>query len=414
MPKEQIIIGLDIGTCAIRTVVAKFRSDKEKPQIIGVGEALSFGLRKGVVFDIEETVKNITESVQEAERSSGIPIESVSVSISGNHIASKTGKGVVAVSRADGEVSPEDVERVIHNASMVSVSPNREIFHVLPRSFSVDGQEGIKDPVGMNGIRLEVDVLTVEGSAPFIKNLTKCISEAGLEIEELVLAPLAASQSVLSKRQKELGVLVLDLGGGTSGLTVFEESDIIHSCILPVGSSHITNDIAIGLRSSIDLAEKVKVEYGSALISEVSKKDIVNLSKLKLEEKGTVQRVEVVNIIEARLREIMDLVNKELKRIDRQGLLPGGVVLLGGGSKMPGLVDLAKEELKLPAQIGFPSEIEGINDKVNDPSFATAIGLIIWSMEKRKKRSGAGINIKGFSVGSTVGKLKKWFGGFMP
>ncbi len=414
MPKETIITSLDIGSCFIRTIIAKMRADKIKPQIIGVGQAPSFGLRRGIVVDIDEAAKNISQSIQEAERSSGLSIERVVVSLSGNHITPRVSKGVVAVSRADGEVSKEDVERAISAASAISVSPNREIIHVIPRNFLVDNQDGIKDPVGMSGVRLEVDALIIEGSTPFVKNLTKCISETGLEIDELVLAPLAASRAALSKRQKELGVLVLDLGGGTAGLTVFEEGDIIHSCILPVGSSHITNDIAIGLRSDIDLAERVKLEYGSALMSEINKKDVIDLSKLGAREIGVVSRTQVVEIMEARLSEILELANKELKKIDRQGLLPAGVVLLGGGAKVPGLVDLAREELKLPVQIGFPLEIEGIVDEIEDPSFATAIGLILWNMDNRIKSNSQGISLPEFSVGSTVGKLKKWFQGFLP
>jgi len=415
MAKETIIVGLDVGSCFIRTVVAKMRADQTRPQIIGMGQVPSFGLRRGVVVDIEEAVKNISQSVQEAERNSGLSIERAYVSLSGNHITSRTSKGVVAVSRADGEISREDVERAINAASAISLSPNREILHIIPRSFSVDDQKGIKDPAGMNGVRLEVDTLIIEGATPFIKNLTKCISEVGLEIEGLVLAPLAASRASLTKRQKELGVLALDLGGGTASLTVFEEGDIIHSCVLPIGSSHITSDIAIGLRSNIDLAEKVKLEYGSALVSEISKKDNINLSKLAGEEKGVIPRVHVAEIIEARLSEVFDLVNKELRKIDRQGLLPAGVVLLGGGAKIPSLVDLAKEGLKLPAQVGFPLELEGIVEEVDDPAFATAIGLILWSIDERVKSGRlTTIPFSRFSVSSTVNKIKGWLRGFLP
>jgi cell division protein FtsA len=422
--KKQIIVGLDIGTCNIRAVVAKLEANQPKPQIIGVGQAPSYGLRKGVVVDIEETIENISQAIGEAERNSGVPIEHVSVSISGNHITVKPSKGVVAVSRADSEVSKEDVERAINAASAVSVSQNREIFHVIPRSFSIDGQNGVKDPVGMTGVRLEVDALVIEGATPFIRNLTKCISEAGLEIDELVLAPLAASRAALTKRQKELGVLALDLGGGTVGLTVFEEGELTHGCILPVGSSHITNDIAIGLRSSIDLAEKVKLEYGTALASGINKKDLIDLSKLGLEEsskgvatseiKETIPRMMVAEIIQARMNEILELTDKELKRIDRQGLLPAGVVLLGGGAKMPDLVDLAKEKLRLPVQIGFPFEVEGLIEEVDDPAFATAVGLVLWSADKRIKDGSRGIAFPEISVGSTVGKLKGWLRGFLP
>ncbi len=414
MGKESIIVGLDVGSCFVRIVVAKIRADQSKPQIIGVGQVPSFGLRKGVVVDIEETVKNISEAVTEAERSSGVSIERVVVGLGGNHIESKASKGVIAVSRADKEVSGEDVERAIGAASAISISPNREIIHIIPRSFSIDDQVGIKDPRGMSGVRLEVDALIIEAATAFVKNLTKCVSEAGLEIDEIVLAPLAASRAALTKRQKELGVLALDLGGGTAGLTIFEEGDIIHSCVLPVGSSHTTNDIAIGLRSSIDLAEKIKLEYGSALVSEINKKDVIDLAKLNEEEKGVISRSQVAEIIEARLSEIFELTNKELKRIDRQGLLPAGVVLLGGGAKMPGLVDLAKDELKLPAQIGFPLELEGIIEEVDDPACATAVGLILWSMDQRLKSGGRGISLPEISVASTVGKIKSWFKSFLP
>lgn len=413
MPKETIIVGLDVGSCFIRTVVAKVRADRTKPQIIGIGQVPSFGLRKGVVVDVEEATKNISQSIQEAERSSGLSIERVIVSISGNHIIPRASKGVIAVSRADSEVSREDVERAMSAASAISISPNREILHVIPRSYLVDDQNGIKDPVGMSGVRLELDALVIEGSSPFIKNLSKCISETGLEIEGLVLAPLAASYAALSKRQKELGVLVLDLGGGTAGLTVFEEGYIVHSCVLPVGSAHITNDIAIGLRSDIDLAEKVKLEYGSALLSEINKKDVIDLAKLGSREGGMVPRIQVVEIMEARLSEILELANKELKKIDRQGLLPAGVVLLGGGAKVPGLVDLAKEGLKLPVQVGFPLELEGIIDEVEDPAFATVIGLILWSMDNQIQSGRQGISLPG-RVRPTIDKVKHWFRGFLP
>ena len=415
MAKENIIIGLDVGTCFIRVVVARMAANGKKPQIIGVGQAPSFGLRRGVVVDIDETVNNISQAVQEAERNSGVSIEKVTVGISGNHISTKSSKGVVAVSRADNEVSREDMERVITAASTISLPQNREIFHVLPRTFALDDNNSIENPVGMNGSRLEVDALIIEGAAPYIRNLMKCVSEVGLEVEELVLAPLASSRAALNKRQKELGVLCLDLGGGTVGMTVYEESKVVYSHVLPVGSLHITNDLAIGLRSSIDLAEKVKLEYGSALISDVGKKDVIDLSKMGFEEKGIIPRTEVSKIIHARLSEIFEMVGKELKKIDRHGLLPAGVVMVGGGAKMPSLVDLAKEELGLPAQIGFPFELDGITEETDDPSLATAIGLVLWNFDNRNKgQDGRGASLSAISVGSAVGKIKLWLKGFLP
>ncbi len=412
MPREKIIVGLDIGTCNIRAVVAQFK-EGAAPQVLGVGKAVSGGIRKGTVVDMQETVKNIKEAVQMAERISGNKIEDVFVNIGGSHISCRSSRGVIAVSRADGEISEEDKARAISAAKAVSVQPNREILHILPRRFIVDGQEAIKDPVGMQGVRLEVDALIVEGATPFIKNLIKCVHEADLEENGLLLSPLAGSRAVLNKRQKELGVLFLDLGGGTSGLAIFEEGDIMHCQILPVGSTHITNDIAIGLRISIDAAEKIKLEYGSALPNSVSKKEMIDLTKVG-ETEGQVSRYQVAEIIEARVSEILDLVNKELKRIDRSGLLPAGVVLAGEGAKMTGLAELTKEKLKLPVQIGLPAGMEGISDQVSDPGFATVCGLIFSALTDEMKSEGEHSLADFLSIGQTINKTKKWLKGFMP
>lgn len=413
MPKEKIVVGLDIGTCNVRVAVAKVREGL-LPQILSVGKAVATGMRKGVVVDIEETVKNIHEAVQMAERISGMSITDVFVGIGGSHISCRLSRGVIAVSRADGEISEEDKARAISAASAISLPLNREILHVLPCRFTVDGQDAIKDPVGMNGVRLEVDALIVEGATPFIKNLIKCVREADVNEDGLLLACLADSRAVLTKRQKELGVLLLDLGGGTTGLTVYEEGDILHCQILPVGSMHITNDIAIGLRTSIDTAEKIKLEYGSALPENVGKKEMIDLTRLG-EAEGQVARLEVAEIIEARVSEILDLVNKELKKIDRAGLLPAGVVLVGGGAKLPGLVDLTKEKLKLPVQIGYPQGLEGIIDQIDDPEFATSCGLILSALSDDMKADGLGAfdNLAG-NIVPTVNKIKKWLKGFAP
>ncbi len=405
--KEKIIVGLDVGTCNVRVAVAKVRENLS-PQILSVGQAISGGMRKGVVVDLDEVVKNIHEAMQLAERISGITIEDVFVGIGGSHISCRLSRGVIAVSRADGEISEEDKTRAIGAASAVSLAPNREILHVLPRRFTVDGQNAIKDPVGMNGVRLEVDALIVEGATPFIKNLIKCVREAEIDEAGLLLACLADSRAVLTKRQKELGVLLLDFGGGTTGLTVYEEGDILHCQILPVGSMYITNDIAIGLRTSIDTAEKIKLEYGSALPENIGKKETVDLTRLG-EAEGQVSRLQVAEIIEARVIEILDLVNKELKKIDRAGLLPAGVVLVGGGAKLSGLVELTKEKLKLPVQIGYPQGLEGIIDQIDDPEFATCCGLILSALSddvKPEGRSPLGNLVD--NLGPTVNKIKKW------
>lgn len=415
MGKSNVIVGLDIGTSKIRVVIASFKKGEEKPKIIGMGETLSSGIRKGIIVDIDEVTENIKKTIEQAELSSGVPIQSAYVSIGGGHINIRENKGLVAVSRADQEVSKEDISRVIDSASAISLPPNREIIHVIPQNFKLDNEDDIQDPLGMTGARLEADTLIIDGLSPHIKNLTKCISGLGIRIDDLVLNVLAASLSVLSKRQKELGVLVLDLGGGTTGMAVYEEGKLLYTHILPVGSSHITNDIAIGLRTTIDLAEKIKLEYGLALPSEIKKKEIINLSELYGKEEGMIDRKDLAKIIEARIQEIFDLVNKELRRIGKQRLLPAGAVLVGGGSIMPGIVDLAKRELGLPAQLGFPSEVEGIIEKVNDPAFATATGLILWAIRMDKDNIQKSILSSSiYSASDTVNKIKKWLRAFLP
>ncbi len=414
----EIIVGIDVGTSATRIVIAQ-RSDKKdnKPIILGVGSVPSEGLRRGIVVDVEETVKSITESVRLAERTAGAPVENAFISIGGNHINSQFSKGVVIVSRVDGEISEEDVVRVIEAAQAVSLPNNREIIHAIPCSFSIDDQEKIKDPVGMSGTRLESEVLIVEGASPFVKNLSKCVHQSGIDVNEFVFSPLAAAKSVLNKKQKDLGVVAVDMGGGTTGISVFEDGSILRAAALPIGANHITNDIAIGLRVSVETAEKIKLEYGMALPEEVSKKDKINLAEVgDDEEEELVSRHYVAEIIKARLAEIFSMVDKELKSIDRSGMLPAGVVLTGGGSKLPGIIDVAKETLKLPVQIGFPIELSGVVDRVDDPSFATVIGLLMWEADEEGIFSDfhdRGI-LSRFKFKDAGDKIKKIFKTFLP
>ncbi|MBU1167424.1 cell division protein FtsA [Patescibacteria group bacterium] len=412
MPKEEIIVGLDVGSSKVRTAVAKIGDEAGKPQVIGIGETKSEGIRKGIVVDVEEAVSSISASLEKAERTSGLPIEKAFVSVSGSHIISQKGKGVVAVSRADSEITEEDISRAIEAASAVNVPPNHEILHVLPQNFVVDDQTGIKDPLGMSGIRLEVEALIIEGAVSSLKNLTKCVHRAGVDLEGLVVSPLAASMAVLSKRQKELGVVMMDIGSGTTGVAVYEEGDIMHVAVLPIGSEHISNDLAIGLRTSVEMAEKIKTNFGSSLASEVSKKEEINLSEIDKSEEAVINRKRVAEIIEARLSEIFTLVNKELKKVGRVGKLPGGAVLVGGGVKMPGIIDLAKEELELPAQIGFPENLPSISDKMDDPTFAVSQGLIMWALENHMSDKSFSSRI--FDMKGTAGRVQKWFKNFLP
>jgi cell division protein FtsA len=379
----------------------------------------SLGVRKGVIVDIEETLRSISDSVEKAERTAGTNIDKAVVSVGGNHITSQYSKGVIAIGRADGEVTSDDIERVISASQAISIPPNKEIVHIIPREYSLDDQKNIKDPLGMNGVRLEVDALIVEGSTPYLKNLSKCLDQTKINVDAFVISPLAASRSVLTKRQKELGVVLVDIGGGTTSIAVFEEDELLKVAVIPLGGSHITNDIAIGLRTSIDVAEKVKLEFGNARPSEISKKEDINLAELDSSEEGIVSRYHVSEIIEARLEEIINLVNKELKYIGKDKLLPAGAVLVGGTSKLPGAIDLAKEILGLPAQTGFPVPLGGLVDKVDEPSFSTAIGLLLWGIENEEARGGfksAGKFMGSITdnVGGKVGSVKKWFGRFLP
>jgi len=418
MPKEIYLAGLDIGTANIRVVQAKLLQETGELSVIGISEVPAAGIRRGVIVDIEEAVSSISTALERCERMTGVPIISANVAISGNHISSIASHGVIAVSRADGEISEADVVRAVDASQAISIPPNKEVLHVFPKTFTLDGQTGIKDPLGMTGIRLEVDSLIVQAGLPFVRNLSRAVMQGGIELEDLVLSTCAASESVLSKRQKDLGAVLLDLGAGTTGLAVYEEGDLLHTAVLPVGSIHITNDIAIGLRISIETAEKVKVSFGHASPKEVGKNEEIDLSKLDSEETQNTSRQYVAEIIEARLEEIFKMVNDELKSIDRAGKLPSGAVLTGGGSKLPGILEFAKKELKLPVSLGRPQNVSTVIDRVDDPAFSTAVGLVLWGGKFGQGRGFSAGQIGSFfkNIGSnkTLEKAKNWVKSFLP
>lgn len=416
MSKEQNIVGLDVGSQNIRVVQAKLDQDSGEISIVGASEVPSFGLRRGVIVDIEEAVSCISQALEKVERMTGIPVTAANVSVGGNHISSQSSHGVIAVSRADGEISENDVVRVIDASQAISIPQNREVLHVFPKTFTLDGQTGIRDPLGMTGIRLEVNTIIVQAGLPFIKNLTKAIMQAGVEVQDLVLAGCAAAEAVLSKREKDLGVAVVDLGAGTTSVTVFEEGDLLHTVVLPVGSMHITNDIAIGLRCSIDTAEKVKLAFGHCEPKAVGKNEEIDLSKLDPSEVQKVSRSYVVEIIEARLEEIFEHINTELKKIGRDGKLPSGIVLSGGGSKLPGLLEFTKKHLRLPVQLGKVQNVTTVVDRVEDPGFATATGLVLWG-NKFGSTFGRGFfssALEGILKNPNMDKVRKWFKSFLP
>ncbi len=416
MAKESYIVGLDIGTSNIRAVQAKLNQLDGALSIIGASEVPSLGLRRGVIVDIEEAVSCASSALEKLERMTGVPVVGANVSVGGNHISSQASHGVIAVSRADGVITESDIVRCVDASQAISIPQNKEVLHVFPKTFTLDGQSGIKDPLGMTGIRLEVDSIIVQAGLPYIRNLNRAIAQAGLEAEELVLAPCAAAEAVLSKRQKDLGVAVVDLGAGTTGMAVYEEGELIHTVVCPVGSQHITNDIAIGLRSSIETAERVKIQFGHCIPKAVAKNEEIDLSKFDPSEEHATTRSYVVEIIEARLEEIFSLVNNELKKIHRDGKLPSGIVLTGGGSKLPGIVDFVKNQLKLPVSLGLPENTNTVIDRVDDPSFATAVGLVLWGERFGQSAHGAKLDnvFKNLLSGKVAEKLKKWLKSFLP
>lgn len=383
--KDNVIAGLDIGSTSIRLVIGQKISGPagDELQIIGAISGATAGVNRGIVNSIEETTSSISAVLEKAERLVGVPISRVWVSINDPYIKCEKSKGVVAVGRSDGEINENDVNRAIEAARALAVPVNYEILHVIPIKFSVDNQGDVKDPIGMNGIRLEVETLIVQGLSTQIKNLTKAIYRTGLEIEDLVIAPLAAAEAVLSTKQKELGVALVNLGSSTTSLAVYEERNLIHTSILPIGAEHITSDVAIGLRCPINLAERIKREYGTASVEEIDKKDEVDVSNLVKEEEvnddiSVISRKYLAEIINARVEEIFDKVDNEFKRIDRSGMLPAGVIFVGGGAELDGLVEAAKKKLRLPAALGAAKNINVIIDKVRNPEFLTALGLVIW------------------------------------
>lgn len=392
MAKSKLIAAIDIGSSKIATLLAQVREeDPEKLHIIGAASTISRGVRKGQIVNIEEAVACITESVEAAERMGGYNISKAWVSLDGAHVGSLNSQGVVAVSQPHGEVSAEDVKRVMEAARAISLPSSSEIVHVVPRSFTVDGQEGVRDPVGMTGVRLEVDTHIITGSTTALKNLTKCVSEVGCDVEGLIYGGLAASEAVLSDTERELGVVLVDIGGGTTDLAIFVEGSLAYSSVLPVGAKNVTNDLAIGLRISLESAEKIKLFLGK----HKDKEDELDLSSLNLpEEMKTVSyKTLVEGIIRPRLNELFQAIATEMRKSTLAGLTPSGLVLTGGGAMTVGIIDSAKRTLSMPVRVGIPMGISGLIDDIENPSFATSVGLLkhaVKSDEEAYTGGGAG------------------------
>jgi cell division protein FtsA len=417
MPKTENLLGIDIGSSHVRAVIAQEVPGEEALRVLGAVSLPSEGMRRGSVVDPDAVAATVTRAIEHAERMAGVSTRSVGFSVSGTDIFCQKAQGVIAVGRSDGEVTDGDVERAIEEVeSRVMLPANREVLHVIPTNYRLDDQTNIKDPVGMRGVRLEAEAFVIGTSMRQMKGLSRIADAVGLTPTLYAVEPILSAEAALSPKQKELGVVLVDIGGSVTSVIVFEEGELLHMATLPVGAGHVTNDIAIGLRTSIDTAEEVKMRYGTALPSEVGKRDEIDLSELDSHEAESVSRHHVAEIVEARTEEIFRLVDEELKKISRDGMLPAGAVLVGGGSLLPGITDVAKRILRLPSHLGAPKPQGGIVDRVDGPDFASTVGLLLL-LRDRAGRGFPGISgamkMPDWAEGAGK-KAKEWFRKFLP
>ncbi len=387
MPKNNYIVGLDIGTKKTAAIIGEITEDK-KIEIIGIGATDSRGLRKGVVVNLEATVNAIKKAQEEAELMAGVEIDSAFVGISGAHIKSFNSRGVVAVSGKNKEITPEDIERVIDQSKAVSIPPDREIIHIIPQEFVVDEQDGIKYQLGMSGIKLEVNVHIVTSATTSVQNLKTCIERAGIEIERIVLNQIAASSSTLTHDEMELGVGMIDMGGGTTEVAIFERGSLWYTSIIPIGGDNFTNDIAVGLRTPIPEAERIKKKFGCVSSPPMDDEDTIEVPSVGRGKKPRIlSRQLLADIIQPRAEEIFRLVDNDIKRMGYEKSLNSGIVITGGTALLEGLEEVAEEIFDLPVRRGDPSGIGGLAERVNTPDYAASVGLILFGYDQWKEKS---------------------------
>ncbi|MFC2037006.1 cell division protein FtsA [Chloroflexota bacterium] len=377
--EPRTVVGIDVGTTKICTVVGEMYEDGQ-PRIIGVGVTPSHGLRKGVVVNVNEATEAIRVSVRRAERVSGYEIGSAYVSVGGGYISAINSRGVVGISRSERGISQFDIERALDAARAIAIPHNREIIHTIPRGYVVDGQEGVNDPIGMQGIRLEVEAHIVTGASTSVSNLVRCVREAGVAIDDLILQPLASGESVLKETEREMGVVLADIGGGTTDIGIFIEGSIWHTVILGTGGEHMTRDVAVGLRTPFSTAEDLKIRYGHALPSSLPTDELIEVTSFGNGARQAVSRLRLAEVIEARAEEILLLILREVKRSGYDGLLAAGLVLCGGSAELAGFTTLAEQVLHLPVRVGAPHNLQGLTDVLENPAYATAVGLLLWGM----------------------------------
>lgn len=408
---EHIITGIDIGSNSIKLAVGQ--KEEGYINIIGAIEIPSEGINRGMVSSLEDAVSCNAKLLAQAEKMIGMSIEDVFLGISGSFIISQNSHGVVAIAKAEGEVTQDDVDRVLSSAKAVASPHNYETIATLPKEYIIDGQKGIKEPVGMTGVRLEVDAHIIQCLAPQSYNLIQSVYRTGVDVNDYTFSILGTAEAVLSKRQKDLGVCVVNIGQSMTTLAVYEDDNVLTTAVLNIGSRHITSDLAIGLRTNIDIAEAIKIKYGIENDKNLERKDYLNLSDFDANSNEKVSKKEIRGIIEARVEELFSMVDKELKKINRSAKLPAGIVITGGGAKLNGIIDVAKRVCKLPAEIGSIQNINSTVDKVSDPAFSTAIGLVMYGnkVQELEFNKGGKNGIKGSNFGNS---LKNFFKKLMP
>jgi len=409
--EANTLVGIDVGTTKICTLVAETYEDGQL-RIIGVGVAPSRGLRKGVVVNVHEATEAIAASVQKAERISGYEIASAFVGIGGGHISAINSRGVVGISRGARGISQSDIDRALDAARAIAIPHNREIIHTIPRGYVVDGQEGVKDPIGMQGIRLEVEAHIVTGASTSVSNLVKCVRNAGVEIDDLILQPLASGEAVLRDNEREMGVVLADVGGGTTDIGLFIEGSIWHTVVLGTGGEHLTRDVAVGLRTPFNAAEELKIKYGHAMPSSLAHDELIEVTSFGNGAREQVSRLQLAEVIEARAEEILSLIMREIKRSGYDGLLAAGLVLCGGTAELTGFGELAQQMLGLPVRIGRPHDLQGLTDVLESPAYATSVGLLLWG--QRSSQASESESRRPRSPSVFWPRVRDWFRAFLP
>jgi cell division protein FtsA len=409
MPKRSdrsVVVGLDVGTSKVVALVGELAADGSL-EVIGLGSHPSRGLKKGVVVNIESTVQSIQRAVEEAELMAGCEINAVYAGIAGSHVRSLNSHGVVAI--RDREVVQSDVDHVIEAAKAVAIPADQRILHVLPQEFIIDGQEGIRDPIGMSGVRLEAKVHIVTGADSAAQNIIKCVQRCGLTVEDIVLEQLASSFAVLTDDEKELGVCIVDVGGGTTDIAVFSGGAIRHTAVIPIAGDQVTNDIAVSMRTPTQYAEDIKIRYACALSQLANPDESIEVPSVGDRPARRLARQTLAEVVEPRYEELFNLIREELRRSGFEEIIAAGVVLTGGSARMEGAIDLAEEIFHVPVRLGIPQQGRGLTDAVRNPIYSTAVGLLLYACANAQSSGGGGQRVK--SVGGAMARMKRWFQG---